>query len=565
MKVSDYISQSLSNLGIDTVFGFQGSNITHIIDSISKNDRLSYLQTHHEQGAAFAANAYAQIKGKTSVCVSSGGPGALNLISGIANAWFDSIPCLFITGQLSNYSDIKNKRVRQQGFQQFNIVKTVSHFTKYAKTLKSPEDIRFRLEKALYLASDGRKGPVLLDIPHNIASSEIDPDKCRSFYTTFSDDQNEVLPFPNMSAINEVLKMIKNSKRPLILCGGGATSLRNGVLANLAKQLDIPIVASLHGLDIIPHDNPLFSGFIGSYGNRYANIAVSECDLLLVLGSRLDPKQIGDFQNEFAKNAKIVHVEIDPLEIENIPFPVKSLFCSVENFIKALSVLSNGVILTHNKWRKKLNRLKELYPAVDKSDNKTLPNEIIRETSMLFSGNDIITADVGQNQMWTAQSVCIRDNMRLLNSGGLGSMGFSLPAAIGAAVAQKGSKVLCVSGDGGFQMNLQELNTVSRENLPIKILVMNNSSLGLIRTYQNIVFDNNIGSVEGFSSPDYKVLSNAYGIDYVAVRSAGEILEYKELFLNDRPLLCEVVMDSDTEVHPEPAYKMPVHIQSPIV
>ena len=561
MKVSDYIAATLKAAGIDTVFGFQGSNVTHMINSIASHEGITYIQNHHEQASAFAACSYSETTAKLGCALSSSGPGAINMIGGIANAWFDSTPVVFLTGQLNSKTLRADSRHRQHGFQEFDIVSTAKQFTKYAVTVLEPIEIRYHLEKAIHYATEGRMGGVLLDIPHNVQTAEIDIASLDGYVSK----EEKLKPIDEQS-IKDFLRLLKISKKPLVLVGGGAKELRGSTAFHeLLDRFDLPLVASLRGLDVIPHTSKHFFGFIGSYGNRYANMAVSNCDLLIVLGSRLDMRQVGEFPEEFAKDAAVIHVDIDSDELSHNILPDIAINNRCSEFVEKVLKATKGMSKKNPQWTNSLSELKKKYPIYSVDDPKTLPNEIIYAASRFFKDSDIITGDVGQNQMWTAQSVYLRDSMRLVNSAGLGSMGFSLPAAIGAALGSKGSKVLCISGDGGIQMNIQELATVRRHNLPIKIMVMNNKSLGLIRTYQNIVFGNAIGSVDGFGSPDYRLLAEAYGINYAAVSSAEDILKLEAVFRDEEPLLVEVEMSADTEVHPEPAYMMPVHIQSPPV
>ena len=561
MKVSDYIAETLRDAGVTKVFGFQGSNITHMINSVYMTEGMEYIQTHHEQAAAFAACACSEITGNPGCALSSSGPGAINMISGIVNAWFDSIPVVFLTGQLNSKALSPDRNYRQHGFQEFDIVSTVRHFTKYAVTLLDPASVKFHLEKALWSAKSGRPGGVLLDIPHNLQAADIDIDSLTGFYP-----DEEVPLSPEEPDIQKILHLLDDAVKPLVLVGGGAGELRDSSpFIHFISEFALPVVASLRGLDILSHDSEHFFGFIGSYGNRYANIAVSECDLLIVLGSRLDFRQIGDNPSEFAKNARIVHVDIDSTELGHNIVPDIPVHSSCGTFIASLLSSAGGIKKTRKAWFGRLNELKERYPSFSLEDAKTLPNELIYTASRFFKGNDIITGDVGQNQMWTAQSSFLKNSMRLLNSAGLGSMGYSLPAAIGAAEASPGSRVLCVSGDGGIQMNIQELATVRRRNLPVKIMVMNNRSLGLIRTYQRIVFGNAVGSVEGFGSPNYAQIAEGYGINYASACNPDDIRRLEPLFTDDEPLLVEIKLSSDTEVHPEPAYQKPVYIQAPLL
>ncbi|MCL1829969.1 MAG: thiamine pyrophosphate-binding protein [Oscillospiraceae bacterium] len=563
MKLSDYVISTIKAAGVDTVFGFQGSNATHLINSIHTTPGIEYHQNNHEQASAFAACGYSEVKGMLGCAISSSGPGAINLIGGMVNAWFDSLPVIFLTGQLNSKALSPSINYRQHGFQEFDIVSVASNFTKYAVTVLDATQIRYHLEKAIWLATNGRQGGVLLDIPHDIQACDIDIKALNRF-----DPEETDLVLPEPTDIADCLNLLASAKRPLVLVGGGAKELRNNSLFDtFISEFNLPTVASLRGLDLLSHDSTHFYGFIGAYGNRYANLAIHDCDLLLVLGSRLDPLQIGNIPDGFGENAKIIHVDIDRYELNhNIRCDV-AINSSCQKFIEALFEQRQHSLEPKNyrEWYLHLDQLKRRYPVFSNVDDKTLPNQIIYSVSRFFAADDIITGDVGQNQMWTAQSIYLRDNMRLLNSGGLGSMGYSLPAAIGAAMANPVSRVLSISGDGGIQMNIQELATVKRLNLPIKIMIMNNQSLGLIRTYQNIVFNNNIGSVEGFSSPDYELIAKGYGIRYLSVGSVEELQTAESLLTDLLPLVIEVKLPIDTEVHPEPAYRMPVYIQSPLV
>lgn len=567
MKISDYIANVLRAEGIDTVFGYQGSNVTHIIDSLTRLDGIQYIQNYHEQGAAFAANAYAQVKGTIGCALSSSGPGAINMISGIANAWFDSIPCLFLTGQLNTKALRKNRNHRQEGFQEFDIVTTVSEFTKYAVTILDPAEIRYHIEKALFLIKTGRMGPALLDIPHNVQTADVDIESAKKFLGTKEHENLSAMQCRVKSyQAKDAFALLKAAKRPLLLVGGGARILKKSdALSRLLERFDLPVVASLNGLDILSHDNRRFIGFIGSYGNRYANLAIKESDLLLVLGSRLDARQTGDFPDVFAKDAKIIHVDIDSEELGHNLAADVAVNCCCLDFSEHLLDISEDYKTDNSGWIDHLHNLKADYPIFSSDDEKTVPNEILRRASEFFEKEDVVTGDVGQNQMWTAQSVLLKDDMRLLNSGGLGSMGYALPAAIGASFANRSAKAFCVAGDGGIQMNIQELGVVAREHLPIKIMVMNNQSLGLIRTYQTIVFGSCPGSVDGFTSPDYALLAKSYGIGYAVIATPEDLKKNAALFENREPVLFEVKLAPNTEVHPEPAYQKPYYIQSPLL
>ena len=555
---------------IGHIFGYQGGSVTHLIDSLHKVKGLTYIQNYHEQASSFCADAYARVSGGVGVAIATSGPGATNLITGIANAFFDSVPCLFITGQVSTYAIKTKQSIRQQGFQETDIVSIVKPITKFAETVLEPEKIRHYLEKAFFYAQSGRPGPVLIDIPHNVQASEINPQALQSFYDSdeYTSEMKKKL-LPDEKVVRQVVAMLTEAKRPVVLAGGGMASVRGkGIFKTLVHACDLPVVCSLRGLDAIGHDDEHFCGFIGSYGNRYANFAVAKSDLLLVLGSRLDERQTGDDRTLFARGARIVHVDVDPHELNHNLREAASICCDIESFLNALIAEIGDRSFDNKAWLDHIHRWKAKYPSypVHAHAADIDPNEFLHVLSMKVSDNAVVCADVGQNMMWVAQSFCLSGERQLLCSSGHGAMGYSLPAGIGAHFASPDRQMICVMGDGGIQMNLQELQTVSREKIPVKIFVMNNQSLGMVRGYHEKYFNNRcFGTVEGYANPDFERLAYAFNIAYTKICMREDFDRLDRGLDIESPHLIEVVLSPTTQVIPEPAPRRAVEDQLPLL
>lgn len=570
MKLSDYVMRFLYEQNVKFIFGYIGGSLLHLVDSLNKVEGLTYIQNYHEQGSSFSADAYSRVSGNIGVAIATSGPGATNLITGIANAFFDSIPCLFLTGQVSIHHMKKKQKIRQKGFQETDIQVIVKSITKYAITVLEPEMIRFYLEKSFYCAKTGRPGPVLIDIPHNVQASEINPQAMQSFY-----DSDEYMSEmrqnsqPNVSNAKQVSSMLAAAKRPVILAGGGMSKLRNtGIFKTFVNAYDLPVVCSLMGLDAINHNDKHFCGFIGSYGNRYANFAVAKSDILLVLGSRLDERQTGDNKNLFAKGAEIIHVDVDPYELNHNVCEHISVCCDVKSFLNALLEEIGDRSFNNEAWLDEIHTWKAKYPSypVQIKSDYIDPNEFLHLLSHKLSNNAIVCSDVGQNQMWVAQSFCLAGKKQLLTSGGHGPMGYSLPAGIGAHFASSDRQIICIMGDGGIQMNLQELQTVSREKIPAKIFVLNNSSLGMVRSFQEKYFNNKcLGTVEGFTNPDFKKLAYAFNIEYTKIRTNLDYCKLDSGLTSNKPHLFEVVISPLTQIIPEPMPGVAVEDQFPLL
>lgn len=557
MKVAKYVVDLLSGSGVDTVFGQIGGFNADLIDAIAASGKQEFVLNYHEQGAAFAANAFAMVRDTVSVATSSGAPSSCNLVPGVANAFFDSIPCIFLVGSVHTKALRKSPDIRQNAFEEIDMVSMVAGITKYAIRIDDPQDIRYCLEKALYIAQEGRKGPVLIDLPYDVARSHVDVDSLRG-YSPPDADGFDPIDSP------KIARMLESAQRPLLLVGGGCRSAaaKDAILA-LLDRVHAPVVASLCGLDVIPHDHPDFVGFIGHYGNRYANFALANCDCLVVLGSRLDERQIAGDKSRFAGAAKIIRVDIDAVELGRTIEEHVSIRSSVENFLTHM--LQAEFARSHYaRWHEVIATWKQRYPSHDAKSESVDANGFLHAISDYLPENCIICVDVGQNQMFTAQSLRLKKGQRLLNTGGYGSMGFSLPAALGAAYACRGSTIVSINGDGGLQMNIQELQAIKRDRIPVKVIVLNNGCLGMIRRLQERVFDDRTtGSVHGYEAPDYAAIAPAYGLAYAKIDSVSQYPWVRELLNGPAAVLIDVELPQRIMNNPEPGAA--IDLQTPLL
>jgi acetolactate synthase-1/2/3 large subunit len=569
MKLSDYVIDFISRQGVAHIFEFIGGAITHLLDSTVDRDDVQCVSVHHEQSGAFAAEAYARINGRLGVAMATSGPGALNMVTGIGSCWFDSVPCLFITGQVNTYEYKFERSIRQIGFQETDIVSVVRPLTKYAELVVDPATIRYQLEKAVYLAQSGRPGPVLLDIPMNIQRAQIEPEQLNSFYDS-QEYQTLLACESNLpERLDEIASLMAAAKRPVILAGGGVRTA--GASAELLALIDttgIPVVSSLMGLDAVSHDRPEFMGMIGAYGNRYSNLTLANCDFLLILGSRLDSRQTGTRPETFARGAKRVHVDIDPIELQAKVQVDIALQCHIKPFLQALNEKLNlSAKPDISPWLAVVSSYRTKYPTrMNPAGSGMLdPNLLMETLSAASAEGDIVSLDVGQNQMWAAQSFRLKQGQRMLISGGMGAMGFALPAAMGAAKAAPGTRVIAIAGDGGIQINIQDLDTVVQHQLPVKIVVFNNNCLGMVRQFQDMYFGGRQQStVDGYGCPDLCRIAEAYGLPAFTVSdnaSAGDVFE-RAMALSG-PAFVNIILEQGTCVNPKLVVNKPIEDMSP--
>jgi acetolactate synthase-1/2/3 large subunit len=564
MKVSVYIAQFIKGQGIDTVFELQGGMITRIIDEIHRQGGIKIVSMHHEQAAAFAADAYARVSNKPGIAMATSGPGATNLITGIGSCYFDSVPAIFITGQVNLDEQKGVNPTRQIGFQETDIVSIVKPITKAVFAITSPEEIPGVFHKAYQLSMDGRPGPVLIDIPMNIQNQEIPFDHDQDIDMVKDEPGTKKI----IQFLGEFKEALQHASRPLCLAGRGVSvaGVREPFLSFI-EAIEMPVVTSLLAIDAIPFHHPNRIGFIGTYGNRWANYSLGSCDLLLVLGSRLDLRQTGADVESFIQGKNIFHVDIDKAELNNRIKGCRILQADLKDFF------AQGMLIEMSSERKDewFNEIKAKYktmPDVEELRNiKGInPNFFLHSLSKASSLAKAITTDVGNNQMWSAQSLELLQNQLFLSSGGMGAMGYSLPAAIGAAFALSSSPILCISGDGGFQINIQELQTIARNKLPIKIVILNNHCLGMIRQFQDVYFDSVYQStVWGYDTPDFEKIATAYGIGAYTITSLEEIDNgIARLWENSAiPFLLNVNIDVHTNVFPKMMFGSPITKMEP--
>ncbi len=564
MKTSDYIAAALYNHGVKSVFEVSGGMITHLLDSINRQGKLRVVSVHHEQAAAFAADAAGRITGVPGVAMATSGPGATNLLTGIGSCHFDSSPAVFLTGQVNRNEQKGDRKIRQLGFQETDIVSMAAPITKAAWKVKTAEEVPLLLDRAFALATEGRPGPVLLDIPMDVQRLDIAADPAQATRP----DRNECVS-PDAVAVRDALDRVLAATRPLILIGGGIRSARAAQqVRRLVGLLGIPVVNSLMAVDVLPYDDALRIGMIGTYGNRWANTALGSSDCLLVLGSRLDVRQTGSDTAAFATGRSIIHVDCEPAEINNRVTGCSAVLATLPEFLEtAIETIARRNVPERHAWRAQIEGWKLEWP--DTAELAGIPginpNVFMHRLSAHSQRAGTFVVDVGQHQMWAAQSIEVRDDQRFLTSGGMGSMGFALPAAIGAAVSTD-RPVVVVAGDGGFQCNIQELQTVVRGGLPVKIIIINNLCHGMVRQFQESYFDARYQStLWGYSAPNFERVACGYGI---AARTTGRPDEIDEAVRwlwqdPDQPALLQVMVDTYANAYPKIAFGRPITEMEP--
>ena len=565
IKASDYITRFLYSRGVRTVYELPGGMITHMLNSLYEFEKIRVVSVHHEQAAAFAADATGRITGVPGVAMATSGPGAINLLTGIGSCHFDSSPAVFITGQVNRHELRGERAIRQLGFQESDIVTMAQPITKAAWQVLTPEDLPQMLERAFDLALAGRPGPVLLDVPMDIQNTKLNVPEPSDFLR--SDEPTLAIDTAIWAELEHILG---KSQRPLVLVGAGIRA-GNALLSlrEFVESLGIPVVNSLLGVDVMPYDHPLRVGMIGSYANRWANHALAGCDVLLVLGSRLDIRQTGNDTAFFKGNRVIVHVDCEPGEINNrIPGCI-AIHAELKPFLDG--ALENLGAMVHPEWatwRAEIGALRDKFD--DRRELGSIqginPNIFMHQLSAASRAAGAYVVDVGQHQMWAAQSIEVQADQRWLTSGGMGSMGFALPASIGAAVSLAPRPVVVIAGDGGFQCNLQELQTVVRNRLPVKIVVINNHCHGMVRQFQQSYFKEQYQStLWGYSTPDFARVAEAFGIASGTVRNDSEIDAGLRCLWDDpsAPALIEVAIDTFANVYPKIAFGRPLTEMEP--
>ncbi len=543
LRGADILLRCLQAEGVDVVFGYPGGQAITIYDALY-NSPIRHILVRHEQGAAHAADGYARVTGKTGVCIATSGPGATNLVTGIANAYMDSIPMVVITGQVPNHM------IGRDAFQEADITGIVLPITKHSYLVEKTEDVPRVIKEAFYIANTNRPGPVLIDLPKDIMEREIEFDgpveeiNIRGY---------RVLKGYNTGQVMTAANLINAAQRPVIYAGGGvvASNAAEELLA-VAEKMQIPVTTTLMGMGAFPGYHPLYLGMLGMHGTRYANYAIGESDVLIAMGVRFDDRVTGKIA-EFAPHAKVIHMDIDAAEIGKNVYVDVPIVGDVKEILQGLLPrLQPGVDL--KEWHETIERWKDEYSLsyTGSTEGRIPPQHIIEKISELTNGEAIITTEVGQHQMWTSQFYKFRHPRSFVTSGGLGTMGYGFPAAVGAQIAFPEKTVIDIAGDGSIQMNIQELGTAVQYKLPIIICILNNHYLGMVRQWQSLFYGQRYSHTDMTHQPDFVKLAEAYGAVGIRVNRIEEVDEalQQAMQVTDRPVIIDFWVDRNTNVYP---------------
>ena len=556
MTGAQAVIASLEAEGVDTIFGYPGGQAIKIYDALYDSKKIHHVLARHEQGATHMADGYARATGKVGVVLVTSGPGATNTVTGIATAYMDSVPMVVITGQVTRGV------IGTDAFQESDIVGITMPVVKHSFLLQSTDDLTRTFREAFYIASTGRPGPVLIDIPSDLSSAEMVfnyPDKINlpSYRPTYKG---------NAKQVRQAVSRIQESKRPLIYAGGGIVSSHAcAELTELAERMQIPVVTSLMGKGAMRCSNPLNLGPVGMHGSKYANMAVTECDLLIAVGARFSDRVTGKV-DEFAPHAKIIHIDIDPAEIGKIIDPAVPIVGDAKVVLGAINerLDKTGAKPNDDAWVKSVNEWRDRWPLYT-DDFKDYPDAIAPEVVLAHLSDkldpeaSIVTTEVGQHQMWAHQNIHREHARTFLSSGGLGTMGFGFPAAIGAKVGCPEDEVVCVAGDGSFQMNSQEMATAAINGVGVKVLIMDNRALGMVHQWQRLFYNERYSFTELAPNPDFVKLADAYGWEAARITKPEEVDKALDKMLAAKgPYLLDVQIPVDQTVYPMVAPGAPI-------
>lgn len=574
MNLSDYILNFLKSKKVDNVFTITGGAICFLMDAFSRNKKINYTSVAHEQAAAMMADSYSRFGPNFSATMVTSGPGATNLLTGIACSWFDSIPSLHICGQVNRYElssyDESTKKVRQVGFQETDIVSIAKPITKFAYQLKNENEIRYILEKAHYISQNGRPGPVLIDIPMDLQRKIVHPSKLKPFIPKRNYINNGKL----LKQINEIISFLKKSKRPVIILGGGIRiSKTSKKLRKFLKKFNIPIVTTWSGVDSINHDNKNYIGNIGVYGSRSANFVIQNSDFVLSLGSRLDTRITGGVPRNFAREAIIASVDIDKDELNKkrgLKLKIKINEC-LTDFFNLFEKKSKTLRIQKPDWLQKSLLWKKKYPIVLQSyrtQNKFVNPYFFMERLSKYLGKDeVVVADDGAHLTWAIQTLKVLKQQRLFSAFGNSPMGYAFPAAIGASIALNKKKIICIDGDGSIQINIQELQTLVSNKLPIKIIIINNEGYGIIKQFQELYLEKRYEAVDtkkGVTNPNFSKIAKAYGINYSEIKNNSNVDKIlRKTIKSKKAEFINVFIKPDQKIIPKLAFGSPLEDLSP--
>jgi acetolactate synthase-1/2/3 large subunit len=540
------LMECLKREGVDLIFGFPGGAVIDIYDELPKHP-IRHILVRHEQAAVHAADGFARASGKVGVCLVTSGPGATNTVTGIATAYMDSIPIVVITGQVPTHL------IGNDAFQEADIVGITRPCTKHNYLVKNVADLAATIKQAFYIARTGRPGPVLIDLPKDVVNSKIE----FSYPETIGIRSYNPNVSPNRKQLRKAAELIAQGKQPVIYAGGGVVSSDSAEeLTRLAETFHLPVTTTLMGLGAFPGDHPLWLGMLGMHGTYTANMAINNCDVLISVGARFDDRVTGRV-NSFAARAKIIHIDIDPTSIsKNVVVDVPI----VADCKQALAGLAEEVAkikdvdwkAKHEAWNASLTEMRAAYPLSYVKNGPTIkPQWVVEKIFELSKGEAIIATEVGQNQMWAAQFFTYRKPRTLLTSGGLGTMGYGFPAAIGAQFAFPDKLVVDIAGDGSIQMNIQELATAVSYNVPVKIVILNNGFLGMVRQWQELFYKKNYCATCLHTNPDFVALAKAYGAGGFLVERPEDLEStLKEAFAYPGPVIVDVRVEPEENVAP---------------
>ncbi len=569
MNLSDYVLNFLVKKRVKKVFLITGGAISFMVDAFSRNKKIKYISVGHEQGAAMMADAYSRIGPNFSCTMVTSGPGATNLLTGIGCSYFDSIPSLHICGQVNTYEQQSSNKstfnVRQVGFQETDIVSISKPITKFSYKLKNENDIKYILEKCYYLATSGRPGPVLLDIPMDLQRKTINSNKLKSFTPP-----KKKIKLSNIE-LKPIINKMDRSKKPVIILGGGIKYAKaQNHLKQFLKKLKIPIVTTWSGVDLIDHSKKNYIGNIGVYGNRAANFTVQNSDFILSLGTRLDTRVTGGVPKNFARDAEKFVIDIDKNELNkkrglHIHHKINS---DVKYFLKQINKINFRI--SKNEWTKRCIIWKRNYPIIldsyHKIKNFVNPYVFIDYLSNILKTKDIIIADDGGHLTWTLQTFRVKYGQRLFSAFGNSPMGYSLPASIGASIANNNNRVICIDGDGSIQINLQELHTIYKLKLPIKIFILNNDGYGIIKQFQELYLEKRYeASGKGVSNPNFKKIANAFNINYTFIKNHADFKKIVKKLNSKLPEIIEIKLKKNQKIIPKLQFGNPLEDMSPLL
>ena len=533
---SQIVLEVLKEQGVDTIFGYPGGTILNIFDELYKyGDTFKHILTAHEQGASHAADGYARATGKVGVCFATSGPGATNLVTGIATAYMDSVPVVAIT---CNYA---TSGLGRDSFQEVDICGVTMPITKHNFQVKDVNELADTIRRAFSIAQSGRKGPVLIDIPKDITSDECE-------YTPMPKVEPEKAKLPKDSCVKRAVELIRNAKKPLIYVGGGAVLSNCGEdLITFAEKIDAPVASSLMGLGAFPYDNPLHLGLIGMHGHFECNKAAHDCDVLITCGARFSDRVAGN-RKKFAPNAEILHIDIDSAEMDK---NIVSNYHLRGDLADVLPILTREIEqLDHSEWRAEIEGFRRPFKQLQIGDYVN-PQTLIEKIDAATPDDTIVVTDVGQHQLWAAQFYKFKYPRTLLSSGGLGTMGYSMGASIGGQFGQPDKTVVMFAGDGGFHMNLSELATMRSYDVPVKMFIMNNTVLGMVRQWQKLFYDSRFSDTDPHRATDFVKVAEGFGIKALRISTNDDIdAVLKETFEYNGPVLVDCRISPDSNVLP---------------